>query len=155
MNYLPMIMGASLTLMACQPQNTTQQQAASATQTVASSPQTASAPNSIESLARVAKQFSGNTKDRYLNSCVDSALQNQIRNEQSVKIAADVCQCAYDSGVKAYGDTTLFETAVKNALDHPERIDEKLLNTTDQSINSCLDAIAPKQAVASDTAKTK
>ena len=98
----------------------------------------ASVPNGIESLAKSAQLVSGSVKDQYLDSCVSSALQNHLRDEKSVKTATAICQCAYDSGVKAYGNVAQFDAAVKNSFEHPDKIDEKLLKISDETIQACM-----------------
>lgn len=146
----------AMCLAACTQSNPETAQPASAASQVAAqtASQTASAVSPIESLSRSAQNVSGSVRDRYLEMCVSSALQNQVRDEQKVKIAASICECAYDEGVKAYdNNATAFDAAVKNSFDHPDKIDEKLLKVSDDTISACMKKFAPQPATASETKK--
>ena len=134
----------AMCLAACTQSNPeTAQPASTASQVAAqTASQTASAVSPIESLSRSAQNVSGSVRDRYLEMCVSSALQNQVRDEQKVKI------------VKAYDNTaTAFDAAVKNSFDHPDKIDEKVLKVSDDTISVCMEKFAPQPATASETKK--
>ena len=126
----------AMCLAACTQSNPETAQPANAASQVAAqtASQTASAVSPIESLSR--------------------SLQNQVRDEQKVKIAASICECAYDEGVKAYdNNATAFDAAVKNSFDHPDKIDEKVLKVSDDTISVCMEKFAPQPATASETKK--
>ncbi len=130
-----------LLLVACNgTENQTTQKVAS--ESISPTPKTASSassPMSIETMSRALQTNSSTVKDQYLNMCVSAALQNRPHDEPSVKAAAQICECAYDEGVKAYdNNTNEFDKAVKESFDHPDKIDQKLLDVSDKTITACM-----------------